>query len=469
MAARSANSGLAIILTLTALLGFTVPAGAQVLRWTAKKPMPVPRVFFGAAAVQGKIYAIGGYSGSTLSRVDVYDPATDSWSSRQPMPTARALAITAVVNGKIYVIGGGRFETVNDLTYTVANEAYDPAGDTWEHKADLPFAPPLEDFIENAFLGGTAVGGKIYVAVFRRGTTATWVYDPVADTWDTSRAPVPFSYTNYSAAGLNGKLYVAAIRDAPWGGPFSFGASLGEYNPAANSWVIRKPTPSVRSAFALTASGGMLYAVGGAEVDHVEPEETFFRPVGTVEAFNPATNQWTVKSPLPTPRLYPAVVALNDQIYALGGGLRPSNDAPVVVPLDDVEVATLSPGGCAPDGTTLCLDDEAGDGRFQITVSYATSQGGGLSGNAGAVPLSPLAIDRGGVFWFFSRENPEMLVKVLNGCASNGYFWVFSSAGTNVGFTLRVRDTKTGKDFTRTNPDLHAAPPVQEVKALACQ
>jgi hypothetical protein len=51
------------------------------------------------------IYAIGGgVSGS--SKVEVYDPATDSWTSKPDMTTARTYLATNSVGGKIYAIGG---------------------------------------------------------------------------------------------------------------------------------------------------------------------------------------------------------------------------------------------------------------------------------------------------------------------------------------------------------------------------
>ena len=124
--------------------------------------------------------------------------------------------------------------------------------------------------------------------------------------------------------------------------------------------------------------------------------------------------------------------------------------------------------GCVADDTTLCIDKTPGDRRFRVRINYATVQGGGLSGSADAIPLAPLGITRGGLFWFFSPDNPEVLVKVLDGCSINNRFWVFVTAGTNVGFTVSVRDmvTTAGKNYT--NPDLNAARPVQDTSALPC-
>jgi hypothetical protein len=124
--------------------------------------------------------------------------------------------------------------------------------------------------------------------------------------------------------------------------------------------------------------------------------------------------------------------------------------------------------GCVANDTTLCIDDDPGDQRFRVRVTYNTSQAGGFSGSADAIPLAPLGVFRGGLFWFFTQDNPEMLVKVLNGCSVNNRFWVFLTAGTNVGFTVTVRDMQTGATRTYSNPDLRPAPPVQDTSAFLC-
>ena len=61
-----------------------------------------------------------------------------------------------------------------------------------------------------------------------------------------------------------------------------------------------------------------------------------------------------------------------------------------------------------------------------------------------------------------------MLVKVVNGCGVNSRFWVFVSAGTNVGLNVKVTDVKAGVTRYYSNPDLTAAVPVQDTSAFGC-
>lgn len=123
--------------------------------------------------------------------------------------------------------------------------------------------------------------------------------------------------------------------------------------------------------------------------------------------------------------------------------------------------------GCSADAHTLCIDDEPGDRRFEIRVAYDTTQSGGRRGDAEAMALSQVGITQGGVFSFFDVRNPEILVKVLDGCAANGKIWVFYSATTNVGFTMTVRDLASGDERTYVNADRHAATPLLDTAAFA--
>jgi hypothetical protein len=131
-------------------------------------------------------------------------------------------------------------------------------------------------------------------------------------------------------------------------------------------------------------------------------------------------------------------------------------------------VVTAAAEACVPDDDTLCIDNQPGDHRFKVEIQYATSRGGGLSGNAHSVPLTDKGIRRGGLFWYFGADNPELLLKVLDGCPINGHFWIYYSAGTDVGTTVRVTDTVTGRQFVRAHPDGTPVPTVQNADQLPC-
>jgi hypothetical protein len=116
-----------------------------------------------------------------------------------------------------------------------------------------------------------------------------------------------------------------------------------------------------------------------------------------------------------------------------------------------------SAGTCVPSTTALCL---SGD-RFRVSVSYQLENG--TTGPGQAIPLTSAS----GYFWFFSADNIELDVKVLDACSAFGKFWVFASGLTNVGVTINVVDTETGTTKIYSNPPGRAFQPVQDTDAFA--
>ncbi len=84
-------------------------------------------------------------------------------------------------------------------------------------------------------------------------------------------------------------------------------------------------------------------------------------------------------------------------------------------------------------------------GRFSATVTWSDPQGSTGSGT----PIGVAGNTQG--FWFFSPDNIELTVKVLDGRNLNGHFWVFYGSLTDVAFTLTVTDNVTGAQKTYTN------------------
>jgi streptogramin lyase len=94
------------------------------------------------------------------------------------------------------------------------------------------------------------------------------------------------------------------------------------------------------------------------------------------------------------------------------------------------------PPFCSSQPQVLCLNG----GRFQASVSWFFSRTGS-QGTGRAVPLAAAT----GAFWFFTADNLELVVKVIDGRPVNGKFWVFVGAMTDGQWVLEIRDTETGQ------------------------
>ena len=75
-----------------------------------------------------------------------------------------------------------------------------------------------------------------------------------------------------------------------------------------------------------------------------------------------------------------------------------------------------------------------------------------------------------GLLYFFDRDNAEVLVKVLDGCAVNGHRWVFVAPVTDLAFNLYVDETATGERWEHRNPrGGQTASTKSDVAAFPCQ
>lgn len=150
----------------------------------AWSPIPNPPHSHGATGlaeeIGGRLYVAGG-SGSGSAFVDVYDPATNAWTSypeSSNLPTPRNHMAGAALNGKIYAIGG---DVGGHSRNTGANEEFDPVTGQWTKRAEVP--------VVRGSLHAFAWNGHIVVMGGQNGATNVpsfgdvHAYNPVTDTW----------------------------------------------------------------------------------------------------------------------------------------------------------------------------------------------------------------------------------------------------------------------------------------------
>jgi concanavalin A-like lectin/glucanase superfamily protein len=118
---------------------------------------------------------------------------------------------------------------------------------------------------------------------------------------------------------------------------------------------------------------------------------------------------------------------------------------------------TLAP--CSQTATALCLFN-----RYTVTARFRVGAPGTAEGTAQTVGC---ANPGSGLFWFFSADNWEVMVKAINGCGLNNRYWVFSAATTNVFYRLEIFDRHSGVNKVYFNYPGPPAPAVTDVNALA--
>jgi hypothetical protein len=115
---------------------------------------------------------------------------------------------------------------------------------------------------------------------------------------------------------------------------------------------------------------------------------------------------------------------------------------------------------CSPATSTALL---LNGNRFKVQVKWTRPDG--TSGDGQAVPLTGDT----GYFWFFTSNNVEMVVKLLNGCPiTPTAYWVFAAGLTNVDVLMTVTDTQTNIAKTYHNLQGHDFAPILDTNAFSC-
>jgi N-acetylneuraminic acid mutarotase len=172
--------------------------------WTRGTDMPTRRLLQATATWNGEIYVFGGitsvpsWQGQILDTTEVYDPQTDTWRTVAPMPLRVWEQSAEVIDGKIYVLGGASGTNAVRIL-----QVYDPQTDTWANGTPLG--------IGTRGFGATVLCGNIYafggwLNSGQRPYSNTWVYNSITDTW-TEGIPLPDTRAGLSTSLVNGKIY----------------------------------------------------------------------------------------------------------------------------------------------------------------------------------------------------------------------------------------------------------------------
>ena len=331
--------------------------------WQVLPDIPMGRNHIGGAALNGKFYAIGGQIGhqepsTNQTRVDVYDPATNTWSRVADMPLGRGHISdsTFVVNGRIMVIGG----TVNGGSGGLASSdvlLYDPVSDVWLKAPSIPqyrktpiadvwgdtlvvstgggYGPTSTTWTAslpgtweiganmNVALGEVAagiIGNKMYVV--GEANPSTTVYNLSTNTWTAQNiAQRTYKGNHHAAEVINNKFYL-------FGG---LGASGGNnklqiYNPATNSWSLGADLPFGAGSSSTALINGKVYLAGGIVYTGSTGSTT-----NRLVVYDPSTNTWSAdKAPMPQGRNHAAAATDGSKLYVFGGRGPGSGDDNVV-------------------------------------------------------------------------------------------------------------------------------------------
>ncbi len=137
------------------------------------------------------------------------------------------------------------------------------------------------------------------------------------NTWET-KAPMQQARGCLGVAVVNGKIYAIGGSTLAGTWPYNGGivATNEEYDPATNTWSFKNPMPTPRKNFGIAVYNNKIYCIGGEETFKNDSEA----PLTNVnEVYDPATDMWETKESMPTPRSDLRANVVNGKIYLIGG------------------------------------------------------------------------------------------------------------------------------------------------------
>ena len=224
-----------------------------------------------------------------------------SWATKAGMPTPRR-NVGVAGDASVLYVAGGTASTSPGGSGSPAVQALDPSTSIWTLKAAMPDG--------RRFAAAVVAGGLLYVLGGAQEfpfapTTTTRSYDPSSNSW-TDRTAMPTARIgSLVTSGLPTGVSVAVVNGIVYvlGGD---SPSVDAYNPSTNTWTSRAPIPTARSGMAVAGVNGLLYTVGGTSGGSTS---------AVVEVYDPSTNAWTTKAPFPSAAA--GAAAVNGTIYVV--------------------------------------------------------------------------------------------------------------------------------------------------------
>jgi len=253
--------------------------------------------------------------------------AIPRWERLSSVPEARTEVAVATDGRSIYVLGGFIPPPANAPEGVRAGVSrtllsYDPVSGVWSDAGQVPVATQHTGFVH--------VRGRLYLFGGYRDNSFepqgdVWIFDPGAGAW-TSGNPMPTPRGAFATAVLDGRIHVigGTVADvnaldhaahSVSGNDTSVGTQE-VYDPTTDTWERRAPMPTPRNHHVAGAVNGRIYVTAGREGGTFTLTET--------EVYDPRTDSWSLAAPLPTGRSGAAGVVLANRLYIFGGETRGS-------------------------------------------------------------------------------------------------------------------------------------------------
>jgi N-acetylneuraminic acid mutarotase len=315
---------LALSLCLLALPAMVV--FAEGLAWRERAPLPRPRAGYMGGVINGRMIIAGGSYWENdkklwTTRVDLFDPRTNTWQAGAPLPEPRSDAASVSYKDALYIFGGGAQTQVRQDALVFRHGK-------WSALPEAALPEPRLYAVAVVCRGLIyLVGGIPAAGDYSKVTSSLWVWNPDSPSSGWKKLPsLPGpGLINHAVAEADGKIYV--FGGATAGGPDVVNVSSAyRFDPQAEKWTRLADLPIARRAWWAVGVRDRILLVAGytttyekevyeyewasgafrqnGELPHGLADTKFFRIDSWVvgaggEAGNQIRGAWTLQAQLP--------------------------------------------------------------------------------------------------------------------------------------------------------------------------
>jgi N-acetylneuraminic acid mutarotase len=161
--------------------------------------------------------------------------------------------------------------------------------------------------------------------------------------------------------GITGNVIYGTVRS------YRLVNTTEEYDPSNDSWTVKASMPTARALFGTAVYLNKIYCIGGYYTNVGEYNASYgpelnitYHDSAANEVYDPATNTWETKKPMPEPMLCVGANTVGDKIYVVGN----SN----VIYIYDPALDSWTLGTKSPNDIIGCASAVAGDKIYYIGV-----------------------------------------------------------------------------------------------------
>ena len=297
-------------------------AGSAHVPWSIATPLPFavqeiyPTAFGDHIVLAGGIVDDPQFGIGASARTVVYQLREQVWADGPNLPIALHHPSLVALSDRVVAMGG--FVANNDGFWQMQKSVFilDRELKGWIAGPALP--TPRAEFVA-AYAHGQVViaGGRTPADKSNRAygdhvdVNGMLLLDPSTNQWRSGR-PAPTARNSAAGAVLHNRLHIV-------GGRISAGSGIRNldvhevYDPATDRWSLRAPMPQAQGGLAAAAFNGKLFVFGG---EFFGARSGVYKEAWT---YDPLADSWQAVAPMPLPRHGLGAVTLADGIHVIGG------------------------------------------------------------------------------------------------------------------------------------------------------